>query len=89
MPPMPLYYASFHVSGPFVSRSLFQEVRYKLHDPKAHSKGGTLENTINGRADEEAPPALANLLPHKDINKSLAMRSVSQPGFGTWYRYSA
>ncbi|XP_042234376.1 gamma-aminobutyric acid receptor subunit beta-like isoform X9 [Homarus americanus] len=45
------------------------EVRYKLHDPKAHSKGGTLENTINGRADEEAPPPIANLLPHKDINK--------------------
>ncbi|XP_071549815.1 gamma-aminobutyric acid receptor subunit beta isoform X12 [Panulirus ornatus] len=47
------------------------EVRYKLHDPKAHSKGGTLENTINGRADEEAPPPIANLLPHKDINKGL------------------
>ncbi|KAK8379047.1 hypothetical protein O3P69_009649 [Scylla paramamosain] len=46
-------------------------VRYKLHDPKTHSKGGTLENTINGRADEEAPPPLANLLPHKDINKGL------------------
>lgn len=27
---------------------LFQEVRFKVHDPKAHSKGGTLENTING-----------------------------------------
>lgn len=26
----------------------FQEVRFKVHDPKAHSKGGTLENTING-----------------------------------------
>ncbi|XP_042862850.1 gamma-aminobutyric acid receptor subunit beta-like isoform X4 [Penaeus japonicus] len=47
------------------------EVRYKLHDPKAHSKGGTLENTINGRADEEAHPPIANLLPHKDINKRL------------------
>ncbi|XP_068232437.1 gamma-aminobutyric acid receptor subunit beta isoform X3 [Palaemon carinicauda] len=46
-------------------------VRYKLHDPKAHSKGGTLENTINGRADEEACPGLANLLPHKDLNKGL------------------
>lgn len=31
-----------------------QEVRFKVHDPKAHSKGGTLENTINGgRAAEE------------------------------------
>ncbi|XP_064114101.1 gamma-aminobutyric acid receptor subunit beta-like isoform X11 [Macrobrachium nipponense] len=47
------------------------KVRYKLHDPKAHSKGGTLENTINGRADEEALPTMANLLPHKDINKGL------------------
>ncbi|XP_068232436.1 gamma-aminobutyric acid receptor subunit beta isoform X2 [Palaemon carinicauda] len=47
------------------------QVRYKLHDPKAHSKGGTLENTINGRADEEACPGLANLLPHKDLNKGL------------------
>ncbi|XP_066945758.1 gamma-aminobutyric acid receptor subunit beta isoform X3 [Macrobrachium rosenbergii] len=45
------------------------QVRYKLHDPKAHSKGGTLENTINGRADEEAHPVIANLLPHKDLNK--------------------
>ncbi|XP_067644263.1 gamma-aminobutyric acid receptor subunit beta isoform X2 [Eurosta solidaginis] len=27
---------------------LFQEVRFKVHDPKAHSKGGTLENTVNG-----------------------------------------
>ncbi|XP_043649830.1 gamma-aminobutyric acid receptor subunit beta isoform X2 [Drosophila teissieri] len=24
------------------------EVRFKVHDPKAHSKGGTLENTVNG-----------------------------------------
>ncbi|XP_066945835.1 gamma-aminobutyric acid receptor subunit beta isoform X12 [Macrobrachium rosenbergii] len=47
------------------------KVRYKLHDPKAHSKGGTLENTINGRADEEAHPVIANLLPHKDLNKGL------------------
>ncbi|XP_037034461.1 gamma-aminobutyric acid receptor subunit beta isoform X3 [Bradysia coprophila] len=27
---------------------LFQEVRFKVHDPSRHSKGGTLENTING-----------------------------------------
>lgn len=27
---------------------LFQEVRFKVHDPARHSKGGTLENTING-----------------------------------------
>jgi len=49
---------------------LFQEVRYKVHDPKAHSKGGTLENTINGRADEEAPPPPPGLMPaQKDPNK--------------------
>lgn len=60
-----------HASQDHPDHAPKQTVRYKLHDPKAHSKGGTLENTINGRADEEAPPALANLLPHKDINKGL------------------
>ncbi|XP_059469361.1 gamma-aminobutyric acid receptor subunit beta isoform X1 [Neocloeon triangulifer] len=53
------------------------EVRFKVHDPKAHSKGGTLENTVNGRADEEGggggggpPPPPTHLLhPGKDINK--------------------
>ncbi|PNF30268.1 Gamma-aminobutyric acid receptor subunit beta [Cryptotermes secundus] len=48
-----------------------QTVRFKVHDPKVHSKGGTLENTINGRADEEAAaPAPQHLIhPGKDINK--------------------
>ncbi|XP_024937832.1 gamma-aminobutyric acid receptor subunit beta isoform X12 [Cephus cinctus] len=47
-----------------------QEVRFKVHDPKAHSKGGTLENTINGRADEEAAPVPQHLIhPGKDISK--------------------
>ncbi|KAG7187762.1 hypothetical protein KM043_016805 [Ampulex compressa] len=47
-----------------------QTVRFKVHDPKAHSKGGTLENTINGRADEEAAPAPQHLIhPGKDISK--------------------
>ncbi|XP_070493128.1 gamma-aminobutyric acid receptor subunit beta isoform X2 [Chironomus tepperi] len=37
---------------------LFQEVRFKVHDPKAHSKGGTLENTINGgRGGQQPPPS--------------------------------
>ncbi|XP_021919066.1 gamma-aminobutyric acid receptor subunit beta isoform X1 [Zootermopsis nevadensis] len=47
------------------------EVRFKVHDPKVHSKGGTLENTINGRTDEEAAaPAPQHLIhPGKDINK--------------------
>ncbi|XP_066994948.1 gamma-aminobutyric acid receptor subunit beta [Anabrus simplex] len=43
------------------------EVRFKVQDPKAHSKGGTLENTVNGRPDEEAAQHLIH--PGKDINK--------------------
>lgn len=35
---------------------LFQEVRFKVHDPKAHSKGGTLENTVNGGRGGGPPP---------------------------------
>nr|QRX38897.1 gamma-aminobutyric acid receptor RDL2 subunit [Pediculus humanus corporis] len=52
-----------------------QTVRFKVHDPKAHSKGGTLENTINGRADEEAAtPAPQHLIhPGKDINKLMGI----------------
>ncbi|XP_043461066.1 gamma-aminobutyric acid receptor subunit beta isoform X2 [Leptopilina heterotoma] len=51
------------------------EVRFKVHDPKAHSKGGTLENTINGRADEEAPPVPQHLIhPGKDISKLYASK---------------
>nr|XP_012232462.1 PREDICTED: gamma-aminobutyric acid receptor subunit beta isoform X10 [Linepithema humile] len=46
------------------------EVRFKVHDPKAHSKGGTLENTINGRADEETASAPQHIIhPGKDITK--------------------
>ncbi|XP_055320045.1 gamma-aminobutyric acid receptor subunit beta isoform X4 [Sitodiplosis mosellana] len=67
---------------------LFQEVRFKVHDPKAHSKGGTLENTINGGRgrsnadsgpDEESggdmrPPPPPHLIhPGKDINKLLGI----------------
>ncbi|XP_016845783.2 gamma-aminobutyric acid receptor subunit beta isoform X10 [Nasonia vitripennis] len=54
-----------------------QEVRFKVHDPKAHSKGGTLENTINGRADEEAPPPPQHLIhPGKDISKLYAQEEA-------------
>ncbi|XP_020297569.1 gamma-aminobutyric acid receptor subunit beta isoform X2 [Pseudomyrmex gracilis] len=50
------------------------EVRFKVHDPKAHSKGGTLENTINGRADEEAAGAPQHIIhPGKDITKLYGM----------------
>ncbi|XP_058805197.1 gamma-aminobutyric acid receptor subunit beta isoform X4 [Phymastichus coffea] len=53
------------------------EVRFKVHDPKAHSKGGTLENTINGRADEEAPPPPQHLIhPGKDISKLYAQEDA-------------
>lgn len=60
---------------------LFQEaVRFKVHDPKAHSKGGTLESTVNGGRggreggpDEEAAggaPIPQHIMhPNKDINK--------------------
>lgn len=45
-----------------------------MHDPKAHSKGGTLENTINGRADEESAGAPQHLIhPGKDITKLYGM----------------
>ncbi|XP_072930635.1 gamma-aminobutyric acid receptor subunit beta-like [Epargyreus clarus] len=33
-----------------------QEVRFKVHDPKVYSKGGTLENTINGSRAPPPPP---------------------------------
>ncbi|XP_030038559.2 gamma-aminobutyric acid receptor subunit beta isoform X1 [Manduca sexta] len=54
-----------------------QEVRYKVRDPKAHSKGGTLENTINrsrSGIEEESLGAPAHpLQPGKDIGKFLGM----------------
>ncbi|CAH4038478.1 unnamed protein product [Pieris brassicae] len=51
------------------------EVRFKVHDPKVHSKGGILENTINGgrNTEEENPPAPQLLPPGKDISKLLGM----------------
>ncbi|XP_071050472.1 gamma-aminobutyric acid receptor subunit beta isoform X5 [Onthophagus taurus] len=52
------------------------EVRFKVHDPKAHSKGGTLESTVNGGRggggpDEEAAAPIPQHIIHpgKDINK--------------------
>ncbi|XP_013189389.1 gamma-aminobutyric acid receptor subunit beta-like [Amyelois transitella] len=58
------------------------EVRYKAHDPKVYSKGGTLENTINGsrappppppapQPDEEAGPPPHLIHASKGINKLL------------------
>ena len=49
----------------------YQEVRFKVHDPKSYSKGvGTLENTVNGaRGGDEENPAHPILPPGKDINK--------------------
>ncbi|XP_047524760.1 gamma-aminobutyric acid receptor subunit beta-like isoform X1 [Pieris napi] len=51
------------------------EVRFKVHDPKVHSKGGVLENTVNGgrNTEEENPPAPQLLPPGKDISKLLGM----------------
>nr|CAD7399932.1 unnamed protein product [Timema poppensis] len=43
-------------------------VRFKLHDVKAHSKGGTLENRVNSRGDQEVGPHHL-IHPAKDINK--------------------
>ncbi|XP_075985508.1 gamma-aminobutyric acid receptor subunit beta-like isoform X13 [Anticarsia gemmatalis] len=45
------------------------EVRYKVRDPKAHSKGGTLESTI----EENPVPPLSALAGGKDIGKFLGM----------------
>lgn len=48
-----------------------QEVRFKVHDPKAHSKGGTLENTINGGrgAEEENTGPPPHILHPGKVNK--------------------
>ncbi|XP_063919756.1 gamma-aminobutyric acid receptor subunit beta isoform X9 [Zophobas morio] len=59
------------------SRPIGHEVRFKVHDPKAHSKGGTLESTVNGGRgggggpDEEAAAPIPQHIihPNKDINK--------------------
>ncbi|KAK7793360.1 hypothetical protein R5R35_008510 [Gryllus longicercus] len=51
------------------------QVRFKVHDPKAHSKGGTLENTINARADEEAAAPQHVIHPPKDLNKMFGISS--------------
>uniref|UniRef100_A0A1B6DNU2 Neurotransmitter-gated ion-channel transmembrane domain-containing protein n=1 Tax=Clastoptera arizonana TaxID=38151 RepID=A0A1B6DNU2_9HEMI len=65
------------VSCKWFNGTLFQEVRFKVHDPKAHFKGGTLENTINGRPDEEAAaPAAQHILhPGKDMNRLFGVSS--------------
>lgn len=54
--------------------ALFQEVRYKYHhDSRYPFRSVTSENTVNGRPDEETPPAPVNvvhpLYPDKDLNK--------------------
>lgn len=57
---------------------MFQEVRYKVHNPKAHSRGGTLESSVNGSRggggsgpDEEAAAPIPQHIihPNKDMNK--------------------
>ncbi|XP_015840083.1 GABA receptor isoform X1 [Tribolium castaneum] len=70
---------SDHAPKQTVSRPIGHEVRFKVHDPKAHSKGGTLESTVNGGRgggggggpDEEAAAPIPQHIihPNKDINK--------------------
>ncbi|XP_068893926.1 gamma-aminobutyric acid receptor subunit beta isoform X16 [Tenebrio molitor] len=63
--------------GPDSDHAPKQTVRFKVHDPKAHSKGGTLESTVNGGRgggggpDEEAAAPIPQHIihPNKDINK--------------------
>ncbi|KAK9710757.1 Neurotransmitter-gated ion-channel transmembrane region [Popillia japonica] len=66
-----------NVDGPDGEHAPKQTVRFKVHDPKAHSKGGTLESTVNGGRgggggpDEEAAAPIPQHIIHpgKDINK--------------------
>nr|AER59668.1 gamma-aminobutyric receptor alpha 2 subunit [Spodoptera litura] len=80
--PLPPPRTSTLTRPPPPSRS--SEVRFKVHDPKAYSKGGTLENTINGsrgpapapvpaapQPDEEAGPPPHLIHASKGINKLL------------------
>ncbi|KAJ8737817.1 hypothetical protein PYW08_000412 [Mythimna loreyi] len=77
--PLPPPRSSTLTRPPPPSRS--SEVRFKVHDPKAYSKGGTLENTINGargpapgpapQPDEEAAPPPHLIHASKGINKLL------------------
>jgi len=54
----------------------FQEVRYKALDPKAHSKGAALENTVNGgRSGEEEGGTVPNLLANKKLDTILGCSS--------------
>lgn len=54
-----------------------------MHDPKAHSKGGTLESTVNGSRgggggpDEESAAPIPKHIshPNKDINKMYGITS--------------
>lgn len=62
--------------GPDGSHAPKQAVRYKVHDPKAHSKGGTLESKVNGGRGKDAPDEEATagipqhiIRPGKEINK--------------------
>lgn len=55
---------------------VFQEVRFKVHDPKAHSKGGTLENTINGGrsgGDDENPGPPPHILHPGKVTEDLTL----------------
>ncbi|XP_037069993.1 gamma-aminobutyric acid receptor subunit beta-like isoform X2 [Pollicipes pollicipes] len=47
------------------------EVRFKVHDPKAHSKGCILENTLNGGRPDEEAANMTSLMKSKKVNKLL------------------
>lgn len=63
-----------------------QEVRYKVHDPKAYSKGGTLENTINGAraAPAVAAVAAAAAAPAPDEEAASAPQLIHANKVPTW-----
>ncbi|CAH0696131.1 unnamed protein product [Spodoptera exigua] len=66
-PPPPRHHGSLHGS---VDRCRhLQEVRYKVRDPKAHSKGATLESSL----EDNPAPSLHTLHPTKDYGKFLGM----------------
>ncbi|CAH0545657.1 unnamed protein product [Brassicogethes aeneus] len=77
------------VDGPDGDHAPKQTVRFKVHDPKAHSKGGTLESTVNGGRggggggresgppeEETTAPIPQHIIhPNKDLNKLYGISS--------------
>ncbi|XP_043245690.1 gamma-aminobutyric acid receptor subunit beta-like isoform X1 [Amphibalanus amphitrite] len=54
----------------------FQEVRYKALDPKAHSKGAALENTVNGgRSGDDESGGVPGILQNKKLDTIMGCSS--------------